>query len=99
MKEYEIPRYDGKMALDMSKNGKKPDWNKEKNNNFIDFYTRKKAFIPPPGTYKKVEDGYGFTIKTPALYRTERKTEITDIIGKAKKRSGVSPGTYNPKKV
>ena len=100
MKEYEIPRFDGKMALDLSKSTTgKPDWNKEKNENFIDFYTKKKAFIPPPGTYKKIDEGYGFSVKTPSLYRAERKTEITDIIGKAKSRSGISPSSYNPKRV
>jgi len=30
------------------------DWNKSKGNNFIDFYTKQRAWVPPPNNYKKV---------------------------------------------
>ena len=80
MKEYEISSYDGK-AFNLFTKGlvNRSDWNKEKGNSFIDFYTKKKSFVPSPSFYKKVEEGHqGLVakVKSPALYKTPRKTEF-----------------------
>jgi hypothetical protein len=79
MREYEISNYDGKAYNLFTKTVAKSDWNKDKGNSFIDFYTKKKAFVPSPNHYKNVNEGHEAQVakvSTPALYKTPRKTEF-----------------------
>ena len=98
MKEYEIPRFDGKSGdLGKKRLAVSSDWNKEKGRNFIDLETKSKAHVPSPNYYKKVQDGYGFKVSAPFLYKSSRKTEFTEMIDKAKKVV-VGPGSHEPKR-
>ena len=38
-------------------------------------------------------------IRSPTLYKAERKTDMTDIVANAVKKMTIGPGTFNPKMV
>ena len=98
MKEYRIAEFDGKV-LDMKAARKTTsDWNKEKGNNFIDFYTKKKAFLPAPNNYKDVANGYLYKPRAHALYKAPRSTIMEAIIKNVKKTQPNGPGSFDPKK-
>ena len=97
MREYEIPRFDGKQTYKGSQR-KDADWNKAKGNNFVDQYCKKKAFVPPPNNYKNVDAGYQVKVRAHALYKAPRQTDIAQSVKKAEKDSGVGPGTFHPKR-
>ena len=95
MKEYEISRYDGKALV--SKQRTDTDWNKAKDNNFIDFYCKKKAFLPAPNVYKNIEAGYMVKVRANSLYKSPRRTDISDLVKQATKSKDVGPGSLHPK--
>ena len=100
MKEYEISEYDGKkISVNYPRMSQSSDFNRAKNNNFIDMYKKSKAFLPAPNKYENVQSGYGFKVASPTLYKSSRKTEITEVAAKAVKASSVGPGSFNPKPV
>ena len=96
MKEYQIAPYDGKVVDMKPARRTFSDWNKEKGNSFIDFYTKKKAFLPAPSHYKDVANGYLEKPRAPKLYSAQRNTIMSAIIKKAAK-SPHGPGSFNPK--
>jgi len=53
MKEYQNPRFDGKLTGLKLSPAKKTDWNRAKGD-FIEFYIKKKAQVPPPCVYEAV---------------------------------------------
>ena len=80
MKEYMIAEYDGKQVAIKRQTRDATDWNKAKDNNFIDFYTKRKEFLPSPNCYKKIDEGYFLKPHAPALYKSPRVTEFTALI-------------------
>ena len=55
MKEYEISEFDGKqVSVKYPRMSTSSDFNRAKDNNFIDVYKKSKAFLPAPNTYKNV---------------------------------------------
>ena len=76
MPEYQISRYQGKQSNLFEAKTPRSDWNKEKSNNFIDFYTRSKAFVPSPDQYRNKHEISISTEKvvSPTLYKAPRKT-------------------------
>jgi hypothetical protein len=50
--------YDGSQVGRKITKNTTSDWNKSKGNNFIDFYTKQRSWVPPPNNYKRVQDGY-----------------------------------------
>jgi len=98
MKEYRIADYDGKQLEIKRQVRNVSDWNKSKDNNFIDFYTKQKDFVPSPNIYKKIEEGYFLKPQAPALYKSPRITEFSALIIEAKKKP-VGPGSFTPKRV
>ena len=98
MKEYEISEFDGKkVSVHYPRMSQSSDFNRAKNNNFIDTYKKSKAFLPAPNKYENVQSGYGFKVSSPTLYKASRKTEITEVVANATKASSVGPGSHNPK--
>ena len=100
--EYRIPKFNGKM-LDFKLGGQpegKADWNREKGGSFIDWYTKKKAFVPPPAHYKEVDVNYiGRKQPSYSVYKSPRKTNFCEMIEKAEKRKDLGPTTFDPKPV
>ena len=80
MKEYRIASFDGKATQVKREPRKQSDWNKSEGNSFIDFYSKSRQFVPPPNQYKDVENGYGYKIKSPFLYKAARTTEFQRIM-------------------
>lgn len=50
--------------------------------------------MPAPTTYSAIFESKKSS--APALYRTSRKTDITEIVSKAEKRTQLGPGSFNP---
>ena len=98
MKEYQVSKFDGKM-IDFTPSKKKTDWNQEKGGGFFDFYTKGKAFVPAPNNYKEVERGRGYTVRSHALYKSPRRTDMQSLILYNKKTKPHGPGTYTPRQV
>ena len=98
MREYQNPKFDGKLVGLKISPAKHTDWNRQKGGNFIDWYIKRKAHVPPPNLYTevaaKVTDK---KMPSYSLYKSERKTGFAEIIASAEKKSMVGPGTFNPK--
>ena len=99
LKGYEISKFNGQLYNKWRKETTNSDWNKEKGS-FIDREVKQKSFVPEPTKYQKNEMPENKHIykkvSTPALYMTQRKTEISEFIKKAEQRT-IGPGSFNPK--
>ena len=98
MREYQNPKFDGKLVGLKIGPTKSTDWNRQKGGNFIDWYLKRKAHVPAPNLYTEVAAKV-INKKMPSysIYKSERKTGFAEIIASAEKRNMVGPGYVNPK--
>ena len=99
MPAYRISRFNAKVG-DLKIGGQaagKADWDRAKGGSFIDWYTKKKAVVPPPNVYEQGSPDR-FYRKQPSysIYKSPRKTDFAEIIAIAEKRSHVGPTSLDP---